>query len=72
MMPLWTTCTGPAVCGWAFAVVAAPWVAHRVCPIPVDPGAGFSETTLISSESLPTALRRMAVPRCRVVSPALS
>ncbi len=34
MMPLWTTATGPALCGWALVTVAAPWVAQRVWPMP--------------------------------------
>jgi hypothetical protein len=39
MMPLWTTLIRPSslLCGWAFSSVAGPWVAHRVCPMPILP-----------------------------------
>ena len=42
-MPLWTTTILPlqSVCGWAFNSVGRPWVAHRVCPMPVRPGEGL-------------------------------
>ena len=39
MMPLCTTRNWPvqSECGWAFRVVGLPWVAQRVCPMPVHP-----------------------------------
>src|SRR5690606_20014838 len=39
MMPLWMTAIRPSpdMCGWAFRSVGPPWVAQRVCPIPVRP-----------------------------------
>jgi hypothetical protein len=39
MIPLWMTATALAVsrCGWALRSVGAPWVAQRVCPMPVLP-----------------------------------
>ena len=40
MMPLWTTATPPASCGWALSWVGAPWVAQRVWPMPVVPASG--------------------------------
>lgn len=42
MIPLWMTAIRPSqsVCGWALRSVGAPWVAHRVCPIPVVAMAG--------------------------------
>ena len=41
MMPLWTTLIRPSslLCGWALASVAGPWVAHRVCPMPIRPAS---------------------------------
>ena len=47
-MPLSTMCTRSEVsqCGWAFASVTRPWVAQRVCPMPVEPRRWpFFETT---------------------------
>lgn len=39
MIPLWTTATfwSASRCGWAFSSLGAPWVAHRVCAMPVVP-----------------------------------
>ncbi len=39
MMPLWITATLPVQsrCGWALRSFGAPWVAQRVCPMPVVP-----------------------------------
>ena len=37
MMPLWTTATGPVLCGWAFTSEGRPCVAQRVCPTPTEP-----------------------------------
>ena len=35
MMPLWTSATGPTMCGWALPTVGAPCVAQRVWAMPV-------------------------------------
>ena len=38
MMPLWISASlpsSPPRCGWALASVGPPWVAQRVCPMPV-------------------------------------
>ncbi len=37
MMPLWTSATGPAMCGWALSTVGAPCVAQRVWAMPTSP-----------------------------------
>ena len=39
MMPLWTTTSvpEPSVWGWALSSVGRPWVAQRVCPMPMCP-----------------------------------
>ena len=37
MMPLCTTATLSVACGWALFSVGLPWVAQRVCPMPVWP-----------------------------------
>ena len=44
MMPLCTSASRPSAlrCGCAFASVGPPWVAQRVCPIPVDAGGSGS------------------------------
>ena len=38
MMPLWTSATGPTMCGWALPTVGAPWVAQRVWAMPIVAG----------------------------------
>ncbi len=35
MMPLWTQQRVSVACGWALPSVGAPWVAQRVCPMPI-------------------------------------
>ena len=72
MMPLCTTATRAEAWGWAFTVVAAPWVAQRVCPMPTEPAMGACSSTLASSESLPVARRRSSRPSSTVAIPALS
>ena len=37
MMPLCTTTTSPALCGWALVSDGRPWVAQRVWPMPTVP-----------------------------------
>ncbi len=60
MMPLCTSATRPVAprWGWALASVGAPWVAQRVCPIPVvDGGSGSSASAFSRLASLPARLR---------------
>src|SRR6185312_9847312 len=42
MMPLWTSVTRPAVCGWALRSDGAPCVAQRVWPMPTTASSGAS------------------------------
>ena len=66
-MPLCTTAIEPSAltCGWALASVGAPWVAHRVCPMPSLPPGRFGSTAS-SWASLPAALcTRTAPPETR-------
>ncbi len=44
MIPLWARAIFPvqSVCGWAFTLDGAPWVAHRVWASPVVPAMGGS------------------------------
>ena len=58
MMPLWTTATPPAWCGWALRSVGWPWVAQRVWPMPAWPRIGSWTSRSESAISLPTARRR--------------
>ncbi len=44
MMPLCTTATPPWRWGWAFSSDGRPWVAQRVCPMPVLPASGDSRS----------------------------
>ena len=44
MMPLWTTATRSVACGWALFSVGLPWVAQRVCPMPVWPASGSARS----------------------------
>src|SRR5262245_51348314 len=37
MIPLWTTATGPTICGCALMSFGSPCVAHLVCPMPGPP-----------------------------------
>jgi hypothetical protein len=43
-MPLCTTTTSPVmpICGWALRALGSPWVAQRVCPMPIAPTRGDS------------------------------
>ena len=79
MIPLWMTAirSSQSVCGWALRSVGAPWVAHRVCPIPAVAGGGGREARMdrrltsfpalfstISSPSSPTrAIPAESYPR---------
>ena len=59
MMPLWITAIRPdwSVWGWALGVVGAPWVAHRVWPMPTVPPGKPPASSCSSMLSLPAALR---------------
>ena len=79
MMPLWISASlpsSPPRWGCAFWSVGPPWVAHRVCPMPVlDPGSG-SCASADQVGQLPGALGGHAVPGDqghpgRVVAPVL-
>ena len=53
MMPLCTTAKLPEVCGCALASDGSPWVAQRVCAIPVPPINGFTATASSRAFTLP-------------------
>ena len=72
MMPLCTTATPAAACGWAFLTDGAPCVAQRVWPMPAWPRIGSCTKRSESATSLPTARRRARWPSCSVAMPALS
>ena len=73
MMPLWIIATRAVAWGWALDSVAAPWVAHRVWPMPTRPEIGSSSSRRSSAESLPEARRRsMAPAESSTASPAES
>ena len=75
MMPLCTTATRRPWprCGWALRSLGAPWVAHRVCPMPiVVPGSGSSEITFSRFASLPARLRHSMRPASTRATPAES
>ena len=57
MIPLWMTAIRPAwsVWGCALGVVGAPWVAHRVWPMPSVPVGIPSSSACSSTLSLPAA-----------------
>ena len=63
MMPLWTTASRSVACGWALVSFGLPWVAHRVCPIPIAPESGASESFSSRLRSFPSgpATVQMAV-----------
>ncbi len=75
MMPLWITATRPSAetCGWAFTSVGPPWVAHRVCPIPVVAGTvGSVASRACRFASLPAFLRTSTAPSATTATPAES
>ena len=49
-------------CGCALASVTPPWVAQRVCAIPVAPLTGYSFNAAASSFTLPIRLVRVRLP----------
>ena len=62
MIPLWMSASlpsDPPRCGWALLSVGPPWVAQRVCPMPVlDGGSGCAA---IASRRLPSLPARFSV-----------
>ena len=75
MMPLWTSATRPSAdrCGWAFASVGPPWVAQRVCPMPmVDAGSGLAASSASRLAILPAYLRHSIRPSAPTATPAES
>ena len=75
MIPLWITATLPAPprCGCAFASVGPPWVAHRVCPMPVVVGgSGCSASASSSRASLPERFTVTSPPSAWTATPAES
>ena len=75
MIPLCTSATrssGPR-CGCALASLGAPWVAQRVCPIPVvDSGSGLSTIAFSRLASLPARLSEEIDPSAITAMPAES
>ncbi len=63
MIPLCTTATWPAAsrCGWAFSSLGAPWVAQRVCAMPVVPANRLGSRSS-SSRTRPLALTVLMAP----------
>ena len=68
MMPLWTSATGPAMCGWALPTVGAPWVAQRVWAMPIVAGSGSRgqlARQIVELALGPAALELAVLRRCR-------
>ena len=75
MIPLCTSATRRAspVCGWAFTSFGAPWVAHRVWPMPVVlAGSGGSAIAFSRFASLPARLSVASAPSATSAIPAES
>ncbi len=74
MMPLWTSAnrSSQPVWGWALAWVGAPWVAHRVCAIPIVPWGGSDSTNRSSSAILPGILATWRPRPLMIARPAES
>ncbi len=62
--PLWATATVSvqSVCGCAFSLQGAPWVAHRVWPIPTFPVSPCVPRPAMKSEILPFSFRTSTLP----------
>src|SRR6185437_7601993 len=69
MMPLCTIETRPATCGCAFASLGTPWVAQRVCAMPVPPGNGSARYNASISRTLPLARTRRIARRSSTARP---
>ncbi len=75
MIPLCTTATRPfwPRWGWALVSLGAPWVAQRVCPMPVvDGGSGVSSMDFSRLASLPARLSETIEPLSTRAMPAES
>ena len=72
MMPLWMTETEPTRCGWAFSSDGRPWVAQRVCPMPIEPGAGSLTSLSSRFDSLPRHRTTRVAPSFQTATPAES
>ena len=75
MMPLWISATRPLAetCGCALRSVGPPWVAHRVCPMPISLTAiGSAAISASRFEILPAFLRKSMAPSAITATPAES
>ena len=75
MIPLWITATRPVQSrwGWALRSVGRPWVAHRVCPIPLTPLSAVSDpSTCSSASSFPAFRTTWTSPPSSTATPAES
>ncbi len=75
MIPLCTSATRPVGPGWGCALTSlgAPWVAHRVWPMPVvDSASGSSAIAFSRLASLPARLAEAIVPSATSAMPAES
>src|SRR5207245_4708544 len=74
MIPLCTTAIASVQswCGCALVSFGAPWVAQRVCAIPIDPLIGDASTAVSSITILPAALRVSRPFPLSVATPAES
>ena len=75
MIPLCTRATRSRRprCGWALASLGAPWVAQRVCPMPVvAAGSGVSAIAFSRFASLPARLSACTAPEAISAIPAES
>jgi hypothetical protein len=72
MMPLWMTEIAPTLCGWAFSSDGRPWVAQRVWPMPIVPGAGSLVSLSSRFASLPRQRTTRLAPLDQTLTPAES
>ena len=76
MMPLWMRASRPSSpprCGWAFWSVGPPWVAQRVCPIPVvDAGQRVAVEGVLEVDELAGPLLEARRPSVTRATPAES
>ena len=75
MIPLCTSARRPERprCGWALTSLGAPWVAQRVCPMPVvEAASGVSAIAFSRLASLPARLSEEIVPPTTTAMPAES
>ena len=72
-MPLCTTAIDPSALTWgcALASLGAPWVAHRVCPMPIFPPSRFGSAAW-SLASFPSFLYTRNARRETSATPAES